>query len=199
MAEDAYEEILEAAQAADEAATIRSLGPQLRLLQCFECRTMEELPDYPREANPADDVTLHYLDEKHGGRTENPHHRIVLRVAKRVWEDRAIRRQIMEQAWETEKGFKPSYHDIKDTLKEDAVKCHIAHRRQVPCIDWRNDSKRLVAPTQRERKKIAHDLPRSFQGDRGAIEHGAPVQYLCEYCPVASAVEYAKRKARGEA
>lgn len=199
MAEDAFEEILEAAQAADEAQASRPLGPQIRLLQCFECRTMESFPDYPREADPAKDVTLHYLDEKHGGSTQQAHQRAVLRVEERVWEDRAIRRQVIDQAWESVKGFKPSYYDIKDTLKEDAVKCHIAHRRQVPCIDWRADSKRLVAPTTNDRRKLAKELPRSFGGDRDAIAKGAPVQYLCTFCPVAVAVEYAKRKARGEA
>lgn len=198
MARDMREEMLEAAQAADQAAASKPLGEQLRILQCFQCKTMEELPDYPPEANPADDVTLHYLDEKHGGRTEMPHHRTLLRVEKRVWEDRKARRQIVEQAWETEKGFKPSYYDIKNTLQEDAVKCHVAHRRQVPCIDWRDSSKRLTAPTAAARQKLAAELPRSFGGDRDRLAKGAPTQFLCDYCPVAVAVEYAKRKARGE-
>lgn len=199
MAKDIREEMLEAAQAADEAAASRPLGEQLRLLQCFTCRTMEELPDFPPEANPNDDVTLHYIDRKHGGETQQPHHRTLLRVEKRVWEDRKARRQIVEQAWTAEKGFKPSYYDIKSTLQEDAVNCHRAHQRQVPCIDWRDSSKRLTPPTQRDREKLARELPRSFGGDRERIAKGAPTQFLCDYCPVAVAVEHAKRKARGEA
>lgn len=180
---------------ADEQAT----GPQLRILQCFSCRSMEELPDYPAEANPDDDVTLHYLDEKHGGRTQQPHHRTLLRIEKRVWDDRAARRQIVERAWESTSGFKPSYYDIKATLQEDAVNCHRAHQRQVPCIDWRDSSKRLTAPTQGDRERLARDLPRSFRGDRERIAKGAPTQFLCDYCPVSVAVEHAKRRARGEA
>jgi hypothetical protein len=199
VARDMREEMLEAAQQADEAAASRPLGPQLRILQCFTCRSMEELPDYPTEANPADDVTLHYVDRKHGGDSEMPHHRTLLRVEQRVWEDRAAKRQIVEQAWSAEKGFTPSYYDIKATLQEDAVNCHRAHMRQVPCIDWRDPSKRLTSPTARDRQQLARELPRSFGGDREAIAHGGPQQYLCDYCPVSAAVEHAKRKARGEA
>lgn len=198
MARDAREEMLEAAQAADEAAASRPLGEQLRLLQCWDCKTVQELPDYPREAPSRDDVTLHYLDRAHGGQTETPHHRILHRVEKRVWGDKKAARQIMAQMWETEKGFKPEVYMVKDTLKEDAVKCHQAHRRQVPCIDWKVDSKRLTAPTQGARERLARELPRSFGGDRDAIAKGAPTQHLCDWCPVAVAVEYAKRRARGE-
>lgn len=197
MAKDMREEMLEAAAAADEAAASRPLGPQLRVLQCFECKTMEELPDF--EGNPADDVTLHYLDQKHGGSSQQPHHRTLLRVEQRVWEDRNAKKQIVEQAWTAEKGFKPSYYDIKDTLKEDAVNCHRAHQRQVPCIDWHDSTKKLTSPTSRDRAKLAAELPRSFGGDRDAIAKGAPVQYLCDFCPVAVAVEHAKQKARGVA
>lgn len=199
MARDIREEMLEAAAAADEAAASRPLGEQLRILQCFTCKSMEELPDYPPESNPLNDVVLHHVDEKHGGTSQQPHHRTLLRVEKRVWEDRKARRQIVEQAWSEEKGFKPSYYDIKNTLMDDAVKCHTAHKRQVPCIDWMDSSKRLRSPSQSDRERLAKDLPRSFGGDRDAIAHGAPQQYLCNYCPVAVAVEHAKRVARGEA
>lgn len=199
MARDMREEMLEAAAAADEAAASRPLGEQIRILQCFACKTMEELPDFPPDANPVDDVTLHYVDEKHGGRSEQPHHRTLLRVEKRVWEDRKARRQIVDQAWSEEKGFKPSYYDVKLTLQDDAVKCHIAHQRQVPCIDYRDSTKRLTAPTAAARQALAKEMPRSFGGDRDRIAKGAPIQYLCSFCPVQVAVEHAQRKARGEA
>jgi hypothetical protein len=193
---DMGEEMLAAAKAADEAAASRPLGEQIRLLQCWDCKTMEEFDDY--EGNPKDDVTLHYIDEKHGGHTQMPHNRTLHSVGKEQWANPAIKRQSVKQMWETETGFKPSYYDIKNTLQEDAVKCHIAHQRQVPCIDWKDSSKKLTAPTTKERKKFVKELPRSFGGDRDAIAKGAPVQYLCEWCPVAVAVDYAKRKARGE-
>ena len=198
MADDLQNEILEAAEAADEAAAMRPLGECLRVLQCFVCKTMEELPDYPKEANPDKDLTLHYLVERHGGHTENPHNGALHRVEKTVWANSSAKRAAVEGMWAKEKGFKPEYYAIRDTLKEDAVKCHIAHQRQVPCIDWKDSSKRLTSPTSKDRKQLAHDLPRSFGGDRAAIAYGGPVQYLCDWCPVSVAVEYAKRKARGE-
>lgn len=174
-------------------------GPFMRILQCMDCRTMEAMPDYPPEANPMDDVVLHRLDEKHGGHTEQPHYRTILRIPQAVYDDVPARRQIVKQAWEGKTGFAPSYYDIKDTLKEDAVNCHRAHNRQVPCIDYRDSSKKLRSPSQGERDKLARGLPRAFKGDRDAIKHGAPITYLCDFCPVNVAVEYAKRKERGEA
>lgn len=160
---------------------------------------MEELPDYPPDGPPQLDVHLHYIDEKHGGHTEQPHYRTLLRVPVAAWNDRAAKKQIVKDAWATEKGFAPSYYDVKDTLKEDAVNCHRRHNRQVPCLDYRDSSKRLRAPTQDERDKLAANLPRAFKGDRDAIKHGAPQAFLCDFCPVQVAVEYAQRKARGEA
>ena len=74
---DLGDEILAAAVAADEAAASRSIGECIRILQCFECKTTEEFPDFPSTANPNDDATLHYIDEKHGGHSEMPHHRAV--------------------------------------------------------------------------------------------------------------------------
>lgn len=174
-------------------------GEQVRILVCFECKTMEEIPDFPPEANPLDDVILFYVDEKHGGQTQQPHHRTLMRVEKRVWDDRPARRQIIKQAWEGTSGFKPSYYDLRNTLQEDAVNCHKAHQRQVPCIDWRDGSKRLRSPSQSDREKLARDLPRSMHVDTDRLVKGAPQRYLCDFCPVAVAVEHAKRVARGEA
>lgn len=199
MARDIREEMLEAAQAADEAAASRPIGECVRLLQCFECKTLEEFPDFPATGNPNDDSTLHYVDEKHGGHSEMPHHRAVHRVERRVWDDRPARRQIVDQMWTDVKGFTPSYYDIKNNLMEDAVKCHVAHNRQVPCIDFKDGSKRLSNPTRSMRERLARDMPRSFGGDRDAIAKGGPTQYLCDFCPVKVAVDFAKRQARGEA
>ena len=174
-----------------------SNAEHVRLLQCFTCKSVEVMPDY--EGNPDLDVVLHTLDERHGGHTQQPHHRALHRVEKRVWEDRAAKRHIVDQMWSGETGFKPSYYDVKDTLQEDAVKCFNEHRRQIPCIDWRDDSKRLKAPTTSMRQQLAKDMPRSFHGDRDRIAHGAPTVHLCSFCPVQVAVDHAKRKARGEA
>lgn len=176
-------------------------GPQIRILQCFTCKTMEEMPDYPPDADPNNDVVLWAVDEKHGGRTQQPHHRTILRIPKAVYDDRAARRQIVKQAWESvDKGFVPSYYDIKNTLMDDAVKCHIQHNRQVPCIDYRDGSKRLRAPSQSDRDRLVKDMSGAGRNtvNLEAIKHGAPQKYLCDFCPVQVAVEFERRKARGE-
>lgn len=196
MPKDLRDEILAAAE--QDSKPKGDTGPQVRVLVCYECKTQEQIPDYPPSANPDNDFTLHYVDEKHGGHTQQAHHRVLHRVSEAVWKDPRARKGILERTWDGKTGFTPQYYDIKDTLQEDAVKCHIAHQRQVPCIDWKDSSKRLKSPTAGDRQKLARDLPRSFKGDRDAIAKGAPVQYLCEFCPVAAAVEHAKQKARGE-
>lgn len=175
-------------------------GEQVRLLMCFECKTMEEMPDFPPGARTEDDVVLWAVDEKHGGRSQQPHHRTILRMPKAAYDDRQARRQIIDKAWEGTAGFTPSYYDIKNTLMEDAVKCHIEHHRQVPCIDYRISEKRLRSPSQGDRDRLAKDLSgaarNSFNLD--AIKHGAPQKFLCDFCPVQVAVEFERRKARGE-
>lgn len=176
-------------------------GEHVRILQCFNCKTMEEMPDYPPDANPERDVVLHAVDEKHGGHTQQPHTRTILRIPKKVYDDRAARRQIVEQAWKDEKGFVPSYYDIKNTMVEDATKCFVEHRRHVPCIDYRDSSKKLRAPSQSDRDRLARDMSGAGRNkvDLDAIKHGAPQQYLCDFCPVQVAVEHARRVERGEA
>lgn len=176
-------------------------GEHVRLLQCFDCKTMEEMPDYPPDANPQNDVVLHAVDEKHGGHTQQPHYRTILRIPKAAYDDRAARRQIIDQAWKDVKGFTPSYYDIKNTLQEDAAKCFIEHRRSVPCIDYRIDAKRLRAPSQGDRDRLAKDLSGAARNkfNLDAIKHGAPQKFLCDFCPVQVAVEHARRVERGEA
>jgi hypothetical protein len=176
-------------------------GPQIRVLICMECKTAEQLPDYPPDARPEDDVVLHTVDEKHGGQTQQPHYRTVLRVPETAWKDRAAKQQILDRAFEGVTGFKPSYYDIKDTLQEDAVKCHISHHRQVPCIDYRDASKKLRAPTQKDRDALVADLSGTQRNkfNLEAVKHGAPTVYLCDFCPVQVAVEFKQRQERGEA
>ena len=46
-----------------EYVEVRDEGPKIRLLYCYNCKTIEELPDF--EGNPDDDVFLELLIEKH--------------------------------------------------------------------------------------------------------------------------------------
>ena len=128
-------------------------GPQLRLLQCFTCKTLEEMPDFL--GHPDDDAVLHTLDERHGGASEMPHHRALHRMPVSQWESMEIKRSTVKRLWEGTTGFTPSYYDVKNTLQDDASKCFTSHHRQVPCIDWHDSSKKLTAGTSRARRKLA--------------------------------------------
>lgn len=155
-------------------------GPQIRLLRCTKCKTLEELPDFRGRAE--DDHTLDHLVMEHQRR--HPFHdasdAFLLRVSEEMW--RRNKRQISEQIWSDvrqEGGFVPEYYASRDTFKEDAVKCHIEHNRQVPCIDWRVDRKRIGNPTK--------------QG----WSEGRVKVYLCDFCPVRTFVEAKKAEQGG--
>lgn len=162
-------------------------GPKLRILQCFTCQTLEELPDYPRDGIPEDDAFLHYLDEKHGGMTQQPHHRALLDVSERHWKNDRTRAQMVEQMWSKESGFKPEWYARRDTLTEDALKCFAKHNRQVPCIDWMDSSKRIGNPEAKDRSLLAKALKRTVQ-DIGP----GPQIFLCNFCPCCSHVNNKK-------
>lgn len=160
-----------------------AVGPCLRLLQCMTCKSVEELPDF--EGLPEDDVVLQELDLKHGGATEMPHHRALLRVERAHWADRNIRMTIHKQMWVDTTGFVPEYYHTKNTLQEDAAKCFTAHRRAVPCIDFQDRSKRLGNPAARDRAKLSKEARHDFTG-------GGPKLFLCNFCVVQQAVDAKK-------
>lgn len=155
----------------------------VRLLQCMTCKSVEQMPDF--EGMPEDDHLLQYIDEKHGGQTEQPHHRALHRINKTHWDDRAIRKQIHTQMWADTKGFVPEYYAIKDTLLEDAQKCFSSHKRSVPCIDYQDRSKRLGNPAAGLRRQLSRELRRDLTG-------GGPKVFLCSFCPVQGYVDRAK-------
>lgn len=165
----------------------------LRLLQCFECKTVELLPDF--EGPPEYDVVLHELDLKHGGHEEDVvrrHNRALHRIEKRYWENTRLRRQIHQQMWAGTTGFVPEYYATKDTLHEDALKCFSKHNRPDACSDWHSDSKRLGNPARAERAQVA----REFHNDQ--LKEGGPRVFLCDFCPVASKVMQRRREAAGQ-
>lgn len=161
----------------------------IRILQCFDCKTMEELPDY--QGDPVFDSILQTLDEKHGGQTQQPHARTLHVMRKDHWEDRGVRKQTVESMWSATTGFKPSYYDIKDTLKDDAVKCFNAHHRSIPCLDYEDSSKRLGNPAAQDRARLAREMKND------SLKHSAVRIYLCAFCPVQVTVDLAKRRAAG--
>lgn len=148
-------------------------GPQIRLLRCTKCKTLEELPDY--QGDPRNDVVLDHAVMTHQQR--HPFHddpdAFLLRISEEVW--KRNKKEINKRIWEDVKdqGFVPDYYDAKNTFMEDASKCHVRHNRQIPCIDWNADSKRIGNPTKEGWKS------------------GAKV-YLCAFCPVQAAVNNAQ-------
>lgn len=172
-----------------------------RLLVCRECKTIEELPLYsgPKELEAQDPVLdrvvqrhhqLHgdmrsdaaallvasedpcNCDEKtvfdvHGRRQPNP-----LRIHGRhtFWEGH--RDDVLKGLAERWTGFNPEFYATKDTYKEDAMRCYNLHRRPqgADCIDWHDDGRRVT--------------PHDWKGRN---------VYLCDFCPVASAVTTAQR------
>lgn len=161
----------------------------VRILQCWDCKSMEQIPDYA--GDPIFDSILQTVDEKHGGTTQQPHNRALHRVLKAHWDDRGIRRQTVEQMWSGASGFKPSYYEIRDTLQEDAGKCFNAHRRNIPCLDYEDSSKRLGNPAAQDRARLAREM------HNDDLRASSMKVYLCNFCPVQVTVDLAKRKAMG--
>lgn len=174
-------------------------GPWVRILLCFTCKTMEQMRDYPPNAPPEFDAVLHELNRKHGGDEPDPtrlHREAILRPEQKDWDNRKIREQILDQAWATEKGFRPSYYALKDTLQEDAAKCWKKHGKpnaHVGCSDYRADSRRIGNPAASDRKVLARELGRDHH-DLGL----GPRVFLCEFCPYESVVQQKKQDKYGD-
>ena len=161
-------------------------APFIRLLRCTHCRTLEELPDY--QGDPRDDVLLDHLVMEHNRLHPNNDEKdaFLLRVSEAAWKNPKTRRPIHDKIWEDLKnkgllgGFVPEYYASKNTFVEDANKCFIQHNKQVPCIDWHADRKRIGNPTKE------------------GWQRGEVKVYLCDFCPVASKVMEARRAAAGQ-
>jgi hypothetical protein len=164
----------------------------MRLLRCFRCRTLEELPDPPRGVDPhniepGQDPLLDDLLERHaknpdcGGQSGQ-----LFNVDETDWRNEERRNEILTQMGVETTGLPGEFYAVKATFHEDAMKCFNQHKRpEGYCIDWKADSKRLGRATpegkawQRQNQK-------------------APTMHLCDFCVVASTVAVAQRKAAGQ-
>lgn len=172
-------------------------GPEIRLLVCSNCRTIEVLDDYtgPPERAAEYDVVLNLALEKHQDGVERiPHVGQMFRVKKSAWDSpnaqEQIRRQIIERLDpNAETGLGAEAYAIRDNFREDAMSCWAQHLRTPACPDYKSESKQLVPDTKAERKE-AGIMP--FQRGNPATQ-----RFLCEYCPVHSLVMQAKRKKVG--
>ena len=151
---------------------------EIRLLFCYDCKTIEELQDF--DGPPEYDSVLEYALSQH---ETNGHRHVgkLYKVEQRAWDIPNLRNAIIGQLRGGSAGLSeidPEFYNTRDTLKEDALKCFSKHLRpKEGCSDWRNDRYMLRPPTKADRADI------------GLSMDGAPRRWLCDWCPVRSYYE----------
>ena len=173
-----------------EYVEVRDDGPKISLLYCYQCKTIEEIPDF--EGNPDDDVFLELAIEKHES-AGIKHTGFLSKIGVKLWSQEKFRKEIIKNLRNKVGGgladIDPDYYTTKATFFEDAMKCYSAHLRpKEGCPDWRSSSKKLVPKTHAERKELG--LP-----DPGK-ENSTNV-FLCDFCPVKTHVVTQMRKKSG--
>lgn len=163
-------------------------GPQIRLLICKTCGSIEELPDFEGRAD--DDDLLAISCERHTDALGTPHAGHLMKVPVKFWANESVKRQIIKQIREGVGGldeFDASFYDTRSTFFEDAMSCYQKHLRpKGRCPDWMHESKKLVPKTAADRKEAGLAPPSK-----------SPVHtYLCHFCPARA---YMVRRAREEA
>lgn len=172
-------------------------GPEVRLLVCGNCRTIEVLDDYdgPPERAADLDVVLNVALERHKDGVERiPHVGQMFRVKKSVWDSPDAQEQVRQQIIAkfdpgAETGLGAQAYAMRDNFRTDAMSCWGKHLRTKACPDYKTDAMQLVPDTKAERKDAGIG---SFDRHNPATK-----RYLCEYCPVHSLVQQAKRKQAG--
>lgn len=172
-------------------------GPVIRLMLCLVCNTIDELP--PFDGPPEQDVLLEIAAEKHEFPSGERHVGKLFILPVQMWMDEKKRKAIIDQLKEgagiagSHKGLDAltdddSYYSSKSQFGEDAMKCWKYHLQPKDgCGDYMSEEKRLVPKTDIERKNLG--LPT-------AKESGINV-FLCQFCPVHSAVTTRKRAIMG--
>lgn len=160
----------------------------LRLIYCFHCKTLSKVEPY--DGPHQYDVHLQrWIDEHlHGMSVEqHPGGRILRKDASQfdhsgsaAGEGDAFEEQIMEEVRSELVAANVEVYALRDSVKEDAVKCHRKHGQPhwptKPCADYKADSKSLG------RK----DVPPEFR------------QFQCTYCPYEETVRVQKRWQAGQ-
>lgn len=167
---------------------IKDNGPKIRLLYCYNCKTIEELPDF--EGRPEDDTLLEILVERHQS-AGVPHTGFLSKIGLKTYT--AHREEIVKNLRTKVGGgladIDPDYYTTKATFYDDAMKCYNAHLRPAAgCQDWKDSTKRLIPKTHAERKEL--NLPSPSQTASTQV-------YLCDFCPVKTHVMTKQRKAAG--
>jgi hypothetical protein len=153
--------------------------PQIRILVCRTCKSIDEMPDY--EGNPADDVMLNLTVGLH--QKPQPHIGLLFKFPVKYWVVPKVREEIIKQIHGGSEGldvFGTNFYSTRMTFAEDAMTCWSQHNRpKEDCGDYKSERKLLKPDTAAERKDAGLDRP----GTSG------PKVYLCDFCPVKSHVQ----------
>lgn len=166
-------------------------GPQIRLLSCLECRTVDEIPDY--EGDPAQDTLLQISIERHTDPvTQLTHVGNLYRIPVKYWSRSDVRHRVLKSissgSSEGLAAIDADFYDTRSTFFDDAMACYRQHLSpKGRCPDWHADNKRLLPKTQADRKEA---------GIKSKVSETGPRVYLCQFCP---ANVYMVTKARKEA
>jgi hypothetical protein len=162
--------------AVDLGAKANKDEPQIRVLVCRNCKSIEELPDY--DGDPALDTLLNILVSQHQKPVE--HIGLLLKFPLKYWAVPKIQAEIVKQIKGGSEGldaFQTNFYATKNQFAEDAMRCYSDHNRpKGQCADYKSDKKLLKPDTNAERK----DAGLEKAGVKG------PKVYLCDFCPVKS-------------
>jgi hypothetical protein len=153
-------------------------GPQIRLLICAVCSSIEELPDY--EGPVERDDLLEISVQKHRFPSGEPHKGSLMKVPVAAWMRDEVRKKIIEKIkGGGSKGLAEvdeKYYDTRSTFANDALACYKSHLRpKNGCPEYGSESKALRPDTDQERKDLGLAPVDKSQG---------PKTYLCQFCPV---------------
>jgi hypothetical protein len=175
---------------AGQVTEIKDNGPKIRILYCWNCKTIEELPDF--EGNPDDDVLLAVMIERHET-AGVAHAGSLFKIGMSIWQNTKYREQIIDQMRDKVGGgldnLDAGYYETRATFYEDAMTCYSKHLRPSNgCADYASESKRLLPKT---------DALRKDAGLESTAKSNSTRVYLCDFCPVKSTVMTKQRRAAG--
>ena len=164
-----------------EYTPIKDDGPRIRLLYCYNCQSIQELP-MRSSPHPDDDPLLQILIDQH--ESAGIQHKLQLAdVGVFTWSEPKRRAEIIKNMRTKYGGgladIDPEYYTTKATFYDDAMSCYSKHfRPQGSCPDWRDSSKRLLPQSTVELRKE--------YGLMSAAKSQSTKVYLCDFCPVKS-------------
>jgi hypothetical protein len=146
-----------------------------RILICRPCGVAMRMRDY--HGDPYNDIELREMIDRHLGKAQDPrpesHGAQLFTVDDEDLElmDDAQLNDALKNKLDVE------ISEFRDDFKDQAMGCYNLHNRpKGGCIDWKEDSRVIGRKT---------GIPKSERA------------YICDYCPVASHMEFKMRQAAG--